>query len=79
MSTCGDELSKTAATSICVPEVSTSCPVPLWEAVQGQQMGLSQAPFKLLLLLLGPRVGEILYKLFKSGVSTSYSSLAHLK
>lgn len=79
MSMCWDELSKTAATGICVPEVNPSCPVPLWEAVQDQQVGLSQAPFKLLLLLLSPRVGEIWYTLFKSGVSTSRSSVAHLK
>ena len=73
---CWDELSKTAATSyfICVLEVSPNCPVPLWEAVQDQQMDLTQAPFKLLLLLLSLRVGEILYTLFKSGVSTSRSS-----
>ena len=76
MSMCWDELSKIAATSyfICVLEVRSNCPVPLWEAVQDQQMGLTQAPFKSLLLLPGPSLGEILYTLFKSGVSTSRSS-----
>ena len=41
-----------AATSVYVPRLSSSCLLPLWEAVQVQQVGLTQAPFKLLLLPL---------------------------
>ena len=38
-----------AAASVCVPTVSPSCLLPLWEAPQDQQVGLTQSPFKLLL------------------------------
>ena len=39
-----------AAASVYVPRVSSSCLLALWEAFQDQQVGLIQAPFKLLLL-----------------------------
>lgn len=38
-----------AATSICVPRVSPSFLLPLWKALQNQ-VDLTQAPFKLLIL-----------------------------
>ena len=38
------------AGSIYVPRVRSSCLLPLWEALQDQQVGLTQAPFTLLLL-----------------------------
>ena len=38
-----------AAPSVCVLRVSSSCLLPLWETSQDQQLGLTQAPFKLLL------------------------------
>ena len=38
-----------ASTSVCVPRVTSSCLLPLWETLQDQQVGLTQAPFKLLL------------------------------
>ena len=40
-----------AATSVSVPRVSHTCPLPLQETLQGQQVGLAQALNKLLLLL----------------------------
>ena len=39
-----------AATSVCVPRVSCSCFLPLWESLQDKQVGLTQITFKLLLL-----------------------------
>ena len=39
-----------ATASVYVPRVSCSCFLPLQEALQDQQVGLTQAPFKLLLL-----------------------------
>ena len=39
-----------ASNSVYVPRVSCSCLLPLWEILQDQQVGLTQAPFKLLLL-----------------------------
>ena len=45
-----NKLPKMAVTSIYVPRVSSSCLLSLWEALQGQQIRLTQAPFKLLLL-----------------------------
>ena len=39
-----------AAASVCVPRVSSSCLLPLQKALQDQQVGLTQAPFKWLLL-----------------------------
>ena len=38
------------AGSIYVPRVRSSCLLPLWEALQDQQVGLTQAPFTLRLL-----------------------------
>ena len=39
-----------SATSVCVLRVSSSCLLPLWVVLQDQQVGLTQAPFILLLL-----------------------------
>ena len=39
-----------AAASVCVPRVSFSCLLPLQDTLQYQWVGLTQAPFKLLLL-----------------------------
>ena len=39
-----------AASSLCVPRVSCSCFLPLQEILQIQQVGLTEAPFKSLLL-----------------------------
>ena len=47
------ELPRIAATSVCVPRVSHSCPPPtppLQETLPDQQVGLAQAPINLLLL-----------------------------
>ena len=44
--------------------------LPLWEILQYQQVGLTQAPFKLPLL---PLAREILCVPFKNGVSISPS------
>ena len=41
-----------AATSICVPRLSSSGRLPLWEVLQVQQVDLTQSPFKSLLLHL---------------------------
>ena len=41
-----------ATTSISVLRRSLSCVLPPWEAFQDQQVGLTQAPFKLLPLYL---------------------------
>ena len=38
-----------AAVSVCVPRMNFSCLLPLQETLQDQQVGLTQAPFKLLL------------------------------
>ena len=38
-----------AATNVCVLRVSLSYPLPLQETLQDQQVGLAQAPIKLLL------------------------------
>ena len=37
-----------AAANLCVHSRSPSCLLPLWEALQDQQVGLTQSPFKLL-------------------------------
>ena len=39
-----------AAANVCVPIVISSCLPPLQEALQDEQVGLTQAPSKLLLL-----------------------------
>lgn len=39
-----------SATGVCVPRVSLNRPPPLQETLQEQQVGLAQAPIKLLLL-----------------------------
>ena len=43
-----------ANASIYVSRVSSSCFLLIWEPLQDQQVGLTQAPFKLLLLLWVP-------------------------
>lgn len=40
---------KMVVVSVYVFEVSSTCFLPLWEALQDQQVGPTQAPFKLLL------------------------------
>ena len=57
-----------AAASVPVPWMSSSCFLPLQETLQDQQVGLTQASFKLLLLLWVPE-HEILYASFKSEIS----------
>ena len=42
------EFPKLSAASVSIPRGSRSCLLPLQEALQGQQMGLTLAPFKLL-------------------------------
>ena len=44
-----------AVTSVHILKLISNCLLPLWEALQHQQVGLTQAPLKLLLL---PRVPE---------------------
>ena len=39
-----------AAATVCVPGVTSRCLLPLQEALQDQEVALTQAPFKLLLL-----------------------------
>ena len=39
-----------SATNVYVPRVSHSCPLPPQETLQDQQVGMAQAPIKLLLL-----------------------------
>lgn len=64
-----------AATSVYVLRVGSICLLLLQEALQDHQVGLTQAPFKLLQLPWSS-VHEILCVPFKSGVSVSYGSLA---
>ena len=73
-----ERASKTAVPSVCVPRVSSSCLLSLQETLQDQQVGLTQAPFKLLLL---PWIleCELLCVPFKRGVSISPSPLGLLK
>ena len=59
-----------------VPRVSSSCLLPLREALQDQQVGLIQAPFKLLLLPWALDPVRFLWAPFNSGVSISHSPLA---
>ena len=42
--------SQNCSASVSVPRVSSSCLLPLWETLQDQQVDLTQAPFKWLLL-----------------------------
>lgn len=37
---------QTAAASVCIPRMSSSCLLPLWEALQEQQVSQIQDPFK---------------------------------
>ena len=52
------------------PRVSSICLLLLQEALQDQQVGLTQAPFKLLLVYLVLVCVRFLCVPFKSGVST---------
>ena len=73
-----NELLNMTVTSIYVPRVRSSCLLPLWEALQDQQVGLTQASFKLLIL---PWVSEHV-RLCGHCLrveSTSHSPLALLK
>ena len=45
-----NELPKMAAASVSTPRENPSLLLPLWETLQDEQVGLTQAPFKLLLL-----------------------------
>ena len=46
----GEHLPKVARASVCISRVSSSGLLPLWKALQDQQVCLTQTPFKLLLL-----------------------------
>ena len=59
------------ATSVYVPWVSHSCPLPPQETLQDQQVGLAQASMTLLLLPLVLVQHEILCAPCKSRVSIS--------
>ena len=50
VSTWWNELPELAAASVFIPSVSSSCLLFPWETLQDQQVGLTQAAFKLLLL-----------------------------
>ena len=63
-----------AATNISVPRGSHSCFLILLEALQDQQFGLTQAPFKIQ-ALYWILEHEILWGPFKSGVFVSHSPL----
>ena len=43
---------KIVVSSVCVPRRGPCCLLPLWKSLQDQQVALSQASFKLLLLAL---------------------------
>ena len=66
-----------AAASIYVPSGSPSCLLPLLEAPQDQQVGLTKAPFKLLLPLVSEHVRFCVCPLRVESVS--HSPLALLK
>lgn len=40
-----------SSASVYVPQRSSSCLQPIWETLQGQQVGLTQAPIKLVFIL----------------------------
>lgn len=65
------------AAAVPIPKESSSGLLPLWESLQGQPVGLTQAPFKSLLL---PCVMECVRFCVPLGVeSTSHSHLVLLK
>ena len=61
------------------PQVSSSLLLPRQEALQDQQVGLTYAPFKLLLLPYILEHVRYMYALLRSGVSISHSLLALTK
>ena len=63
-----------AATIICVPRVSSTCLLSPWRVLQGQQVGQTQVPFRLLLMhwFLEPVWFSMHH--FMSWVSISYGS-----
>ena len=62
-----------AVISVSVPKVSSSFHLLIQEALQDQQLGLTQASFTLLLLPWVPEQCEILCAPFKRGISIYYS------
>ena len=62
-----------AAASVSVPKVSHSSLHPFQETLQNQQVGLTQAPIKLLAFALGPGACGISCAHLRTGVSVSPS------
>lgn len=60
------------------PQESPSCLLLVWEALQDQQVGLTQGPFKLLRTCWVSECVKFLHAPFKSRSSISYSPLAPL-
>ena len=69
----------TSATSVCVPTGIAATPLPLPETLQDQQVGLAQAPIKLLLLTWVPVRIRFCVHPFKSEVSFALSPMGLLK
>ena len=67
------------AAIVCFSTVSHIHPLPIWETLQDQQVGLSQTFIRLLLFSLGPVMCEIWGVPFKSEVSVSPSPVVILK
>ena len=65
-----------ASTSFYDPKVSHNCPTSPKETLQDQQVGLAQAPMKLLLLPLFLVHARFFCAAFKSEVSVSHSPVA---
>ena len=70
-----DKTPEMASASIYVPRGNFGCLLLLQEALQDQQMGMTQAPFKLL-PLLWVLEQVILHAFCHSGISLFYSLLA---
>ena len=68
------KLLSSSSSSVYISRVSASCLLPLLEALQDQQVSLTQAAFKLLLLNWVSGC-EILHTPFNNGVYESFSSL----
>lgn len=75
MSTWEINLPKIAPVNIYVPRVNSSCLLCLWETLQVQQIGLTQAPFKLTSAQV-PRACEILCVPFMNRIFISHSPLS---
>ena len=67
------------AAIVCFSTVSHIHPLPIWETLQDQQVGLSQTFIRLLLFSLGPVMCEIWGVPFKSEVSVSPSPVKALR